>query len=119
MKIRLLALMTLQAALLASIPAQAHGPRARVHFGVFVGAPLFWGYPYYYPPPPYAYYPAPAYYPPSPPVYVERDQPAADAPAQSWWYYCDQTRSYYPYVKTCPGGWQRVAPTPAPSGGQP
>ena len=113
---RLLALLTLLAALPASVPAQAHGPRARVHFGVVVGAPLFWGYPYYYPPPPYAYYPTPVYYPPSPPVYVERDQPAPDAPAQSWWYYCDPSRSYYPYVKSCPGGWQRVAPTP-PSGG--
>ena len=115
---RILALMALVATLLASIPAQAHGPRARVHFGVVVGAPLFWGYPYYpyYYPPPYAYYPAPVYQPATPPVYVERDQPAAEGPAQNWWYYCDQSQSYYPYVKTCPGGWKRVAPTPNPGG---
>jgi len=117
MRMRLFAWTALAAALCASVPAQAHGPRARVSFGVVVGGPLYWGYPYpYYYPPPYGYYPAPVYHPAPAPVYVERDQPAADAPAQSWWYYCEQSRSYYPYVKTCPGGWQRVAPTP-PSGG--
>ena len=109
---------------LASGAALAHGRGGRVHFGVFIGAPL-WYYPsYYYPPPPY-YYP---YYPPpvvvqpsSPPVYVER--PTESAPAnqpaqqQGWWYYCEQTRGYYPYVKSCPGGWQKVPPAPPQAGG--
>ncbi len=114
--------LVLLATALASGTASAHGPRGRVHFGVHIGAPL-WYYPsYYYPP---AYYYPPPYYPPvivqsSPPVYVERpaEPAAAQEPAQQgWWYYCEQTRGYYPYVKTCPGGWQRVAPAPAPAGG--
>ena len=63
MKPRLIALIVLLAGALVSGAAFADGRRGRVHFGVFVGAPLFWGYPYHYPPPPYAYYPAPVYYP--------------------------------------------------------
>lgn len=109
---------------IASAPAVAghrhHG--GHVRFGVFVG-PGFWypspyyGYrPYYYPP----YYYPPYYYPPvvaglaSPPAYVEQggSQPAP-APSQSnWWYYCADAKAYYPYVRQCPGGWQRVAPQP-------
>jgi len=118
MKPRLIALILLLAGALVSGAAFAqHRGGGRVHFGVFVGAPLFWGYPFYYPPPPYAYYPAPVYYPASPPVYVERELAGPEAPAQSWWYYCEQTRGYYPYVKTCLGGWQRVPPAPPPAGG--
>ena len=57
-------------------------------------------------------YPAPVVVQQSPPVYTER-QDAAPAPeAQSYWYYCAATRGYYPYVKECPGGWQKVAPAP-------
>jgi hypothetical protein len=43
------------------------------------------------------------------PTYVERSPPAEPA-AQVWWYWCAEARAYYPYVKECPGGWQRVAP---------
>jgi len=95
-------------------PASAHG-HADVHFGLYMGGPLGW--PYYYPP---AYYPSPYYYPPavvqpsSPPVYVERQDAAPEsAPSSSYWYYCQESKAYYPYVKQCPGGWQRVAPEPA------
>lgn len=46
----------------------------------------------------------------APPVtYVEREQPAEPV----WWYWCNESRAYYPYVKDCPGGWQRVAPQSA------
>lgn len=101
---------------LASMPAQAQwhhgywGPRV----GVYIGP----GYPGYYYPPPY-YYPPAVVVPAQPPVYVEQGQVAAapvqQAPAQSSsWYYCAASRSYYPYVKECPGGWQQVAPSPAP-----
>ena len=89
-----------------------------VRFGFYVGVPI--GAPYWYYPP-YAY-PYPYYYPPvvsvaSPPVYVEQPggaaQPApAPAPAQNYWYYCAASKAYYPYVKECAGGWQRVAPQP-------
>lgn len=98
-----------------SADANAHGPRGRVHFGVQIGAP--W-YPYWYHPWPYYYYPAPVVVDRSePPVYVERDEPAEAAAPQGWWFYCEQTKTYYPYVKTCPGGWQKVPPTPPAAGG--
>ncbi len=92
------------------------GGHARV--GVFIGVPLFYGsayYPYYAPP----YY-HPPYYPPtvvsSPPVYIEQGttqaSPAQGALPEGWWYYCSESRAYYPYVKECPGDWQRVPPRP-------
>lgn len=28
----------------------------------------------------------------------------------AYWYFCNATRSYYPYVRQCPGDWQRIAP---------
>jgi len=112
----------LAAGALASSAASAHGPRGRVHFGVHIGAP-FWYYPHYYYPPPRYYYP-PVIVQSAPPVYVERPTEFVERPAEStapeaagWWYYCEQTRGYYPYVKSCPGGWQRVPPAPAPAGG--
>ena len=91
-----------------------HGGHASI--GVFVGAPLYWGWPgpyYGYPPPYYAYSP-PVVVAPSPPVYVERgdDEGAPPRSSKNYWYYCDRPAGYYPYVKECPGGWQRVAPTP-------
>jgi hypothetical protein len=80
-----------------------------VRFGVFIGGPLY--YPY---PPVYAPFYAPAYYPPvarpySPPVYVEQT-PAQ--PASADWYYCADAKAYYPYVRDCPAGWQRVPSQP-------
>lgn len=33
------------------------------------------------------------------------------APAQ-YWYYCAPAHAYYPYVPSCPGGWQAVPATP-------
>jgi hypothetical protein len=82
-----------------------------VGIGVPVGVPYYGyygygAYPYYYPP----YYSAPVVVQQQPSVYVEQ-QPAA-APAQGYWYYCNDTRAYYPYVKDCASGWQRVAPQP-------
>ena len=99
------------AASMVSAPALAwyhhgYGPR----FGFYIGP----GYGSY--PPPY-YYPPVVVQPAPPPVYIEQNpQPAysAPAPAQNSWYYCAGSRSYYPYVKDCPGGWQQVAPQPAP-----
>jgi hypothetical protein len=34
------------------------------------------------------------------------------APATGTWYFCPSSGSYYPYVQTCPDGWQTVAATP-------
>lgn len=104
--------------------ALAHGygrpyyPRNSVYFGLNVGAP--WGYPYYsYPAPVYVprvYVPSVAPVIVSPPaVYVEQQTaaPPVTTPLESgYWYYCNDSQAYYPYVNECPGGWQKVAPTP-------
>lgn len=83
-----------------------------VHFGLYFGAPLGWN-DWDYPPPYYYYPPRVVVVPSSPPVYVQQpsEQPAPEA-QQYWWYYCPGSKTYYPYVKQCPGGWQRVAPHP-------
>ena len=94
-----------------------HGPR--ISFGIGFGAPFY--SPFYYAPYPYypRYYPAPVVVEREP-VYVERDpvpaqpaQPQAQPQAPAgYWYYCSESGGYYPYVKECAGGWQRVAPQP-------
>lgn len=99
-------------------PALAYGGhhgghyRSHVRFGVFIGAPAFW----YYPPP--YYYPPVVAVPSSPPVYIEQSEtqaaPAAPEQSPAYWYYCADQKAYYPYVKQCPGGWQRVSPQPPP-----
>jgi hypothetical protein len=99
---------------LASTSAMADRD-GHVRFGVTLGVPLY--APYYG----YAYpaYPYPAYPPvvvqSAPPVYVEQGAAQAvpaPAPAAADWYYCPASKSYYPYVSECPGGWQRVPSQP-------
>jgi hypothetical protein len=94
-----------------SAMAWHHGPR--VSLGFTFGP--YWG-PYWGP----AWYPAPMYYPPavvvaSPPPgpvqYVERSDQQQALPS-GYWYYCETSRGYYPYVKECPSGWKAVSPTP-------
>ena len=90
---------------------------------VIVGVPFFvpfyYPYPYYYYP---LYYPFPYYYPPVaatpylPPAYIEQGA-AVPAPPEAFWYYCQSANGYYPHVKECPEGWQRVAPQPPPVSG--
>lgn len=109
---------TLAALLIASIAAEPALARHHSHSRVRIGIGLHFGvplavFPYYYPPPYYYYSPS---YPPvvtsQPTVYVEQGSQPAPQPAQNYWYYCADSRAYYPYVKDCPGGWQRVAPQP-------
>ncbi len=113
---------------LADYPRHAygygHGHGGNVRFGISIGVPIFG--PRYYPAPYYGYpayiHRAPVYaHPPvvvqssAPPVYIERETaPAAVAPAQAQndWYYCAESRAYYPYVAQCPAGWQRVPAQP-------
>jgi hypothetical protein len=100
-----------------SAMAQHGGHGYGYGFGISLGFPLY--VPGYYPP----YYPYPAYaYPPavvesySPPVYVEEGvAQAAPAPSQAQgdWYYCAASKTYYPYVRECPAGWQRVPAQPS------
>jgi hypothetical protein len=116
---RMKAALTLSAVLLgatASAPVLAWH-HTRVHFGVVIGAPFFpWYYPpYYYP---YYYPPAVVAVPAAPTTYIEQggtQSPPAQQ-AQGYWYYCAESKTYYPYVKECPAGWQRVTPKPAPGG---
>lgn len=56
------------------------------------------------PPPPPKYVPPPVQ---PAPVYIE--QPAASG----MWYYCKSSGQYYPYVRTCPEGWEELPPVPA------
>ena len=81
-----------------------------VRFGFAFGFPL---YPpaSYYPPAPY-YYP-PAVVAPGPTTYVERSEEAPPAPRSYYWYYCPDSKTYYPYVRECRSPWQRVSPQPA------
>jgi hypothetical protein len=118
MRTAALALLVALVGVLASESALAHG-RGRVSIGVGFGFGYpYWGWgpywgPWYYPPP-YYYPPAAVYVPAQPTTYIEQGgTPAADA--GGWWYYCDISRGYYPYVKECPSGWQRVPPAPPPA----
>lgn len=114
---RLLALVILAGLLGAtSATALAHGGghgSSHLSLGFTFGVPLG----YYYYPPPYYYYP-PAYYPPAavlqppPAVYVERSDVVPETAGT--WFFCKDSNSYYPYVKQCPGGWQRVPAQPPP-----
>jgi hypothetical protein len=99
----------------AALAGGGHG-HSRVVVGFNFGYPVYAPW-YYYP----AYYPAPYYYyppayvsPPAPTQYVERNDVAPEAaPAPSMWYFCRDANAYYPYVKQCPGGWQRVPAQPS------
>lgn len=92
--------------------------------GIYMGPGAFWGPPLYprpfYYPSPYGYGPyyAPApvvVVPPTQQVYIEQHSEPVEPVHENrrFWYYCDDARSYYPYVKECPGGWQKVLPLPA------
>ena len=60
---------------------------------VYVAPPV-----YYAPPPPVAY-----------PYYGAQQQ------RPYYWYYCQNPQGYYPYIKSCPGGWMTVVPNVTPA----
>ena len=105
--------------------AQAHlhghhphhgGPRVSLSFGPYYGP---WGYsPYFYDPFFYSrrWNDRPIIIEqPAPQVYVEQPQVYSQAaPNNNYWYFCEAAQAYWPYVKECPGGWQRVVPQPPP-----
>jgi len=89
--------------------------------GVFIGLGAYgywpyWGYPYGYAYPSYYSYPTDPYY--VPPVYMEQDPmlPRNAMPNNpgAFWYFCPDSRQYYPSVQSCPSDWQRVPSTPPP-----
>jgi hypothetical protein len=68
---------------------------------------------YFYPEPVYPY-PDP-YIPPV--VVVQPTVPVAPtapvpAAAPQYWYYCEASQNYYPYIATCPSGWKMIPTTP-------
>lgn len=95
----------------APAPSEAHG---RVFIGVGVGP--YWGWGWGYPGPYYWGYRPYPYYGYAPPVvaqeqmYIEQQPPAAPAaPAEdAYWYYCPDSREYYPNVPSCSQAWVRV-----------
>lgn len=91
----------------------------RWHHGPHEGRVGWWwivaGTWYFYPWPVYPY-PDPYI----PPVVVVQPAPAPEtappevqpqAQVQNW-YYCEASKSYYPYVSSCPAGWKEVPATP-------
>jgi hypothetical protein len=117
--------------------ACASGAAHAARVGVYVGV----GGPWYYPVVPAPYYygygPAPVVVtpPPDAPDYVEQGQPQGGGPGADYaqgpaagpggqsyngdgggdtWYYCDASRTYYPYVKQCSSGWRAVPAQQAP-----
>ena len=93
-----------------------HGGGGGWHGGLWIGPgwgwdPWWWGapgYPYY---PYYPYYSDPAVIQHQPQEYIQR---APQQEQQYYWYFCPDSKNYYPYVKRCPSGWLRVVPPQAP-----
>lgn len=69
---------------------------------------------YFYPMPSYPY---PNPYEPAPPWSLP--MPAPSAPPAQFWYFCDESQRYYPYVATCPGNWRQVPATQGPAASAP
>jgi len=106
--------------------SRGHGYGGHARIGISVGVPLFatgyyyspyYAYPAYVYRPPVYVYPSADYRTYAPTEYVERSvvqvpQVQSLAPASGDWYYCAASSAYYPYVKECPSGWQRVPAQP-------
>lgn len=118
-------------AMLSTAPAYAEGGHG--HGGHYGGHGGYWGggwivpaliggaiaYDLTYPHPVYAqpyllYDPYPVYVQPAPvysqpaPLYA----PSVPPPSVPMWYFCAASNGYYPYVTSCPSGWQTVPATP-------
>ena len=84
------------------------------HYG-YGGSGFFVGFPYYWP-----YYSYPPYYsssagiiPATPPVYIQQGTvPKVQSLESNSWDFCSNPKGYYPHVKECPAGWQRIEPQP-------
>lgn len=122
-------------AVLAPSLSHAHGRYYGSRIGVGINLNLFpgfyhrpyyaagyYGYPYYYPEvvvnPVILANPQPTvvYVDSSPSNYtsVPRNQISNAPPAQSEnvWYYCHNPDGFYPSIKSCPAGWQKVPARP-------
>ena len=95
--------------LTSPVPSEAGG-HVFFNFTIPLGVgPWWWGpaYPYYA----YPYYAAPpVVVRQSPPVYIPQQPPQPP----TYWYYCPNSRTYYPYVNECASGWLTVVPPTSP-----
>ncbi len=103
---------------LALVPAVAHSVAARADYrfrrvddgGFYFGMGPAWGWGPWWTPPPMYYSPPPVIVTPPPRItYIAPERPR---PRPYYWYYCESSKTYYPYVKKCPGGWMKVVPHP-------
>lgn len=125
-------------AILSASPAYAMGGNGGGHSGGHGSYGGFWGggwivpaliggaivndltYPYPQYAQPYPLYnPYQVYAQPSPvyqlaPVYAQPSPAYAPSapPSEPVWYFCKASNGYYPYVSSCPSGWQTVPVTP-------
>ncbi|NNM80302.1 MAG: hypothetical protein HKM01_07595, partial [Gallionella sp.] len=60
---------------------------------------------------PYGY--APSYGYVDVPVYTPAVTPTLIQPTVQYWYFCAASKTYYPYVSSCPTGWTPVPATPS------
>lgn len=67
---------------------------------------------YFYP---WPVYPYPNPWVPAPSALVPGEVVPPVPPTQ-YWYYCDSSRTYYPYTAICAEGWKQVPATPAGAG---
>lgn len=67
---------------------------------------------YFYPSPVYPY---PNPWEPSTVIVTPPTAIAPQAPPAEYWYYCEASEAYYPYVTFCPGGWKQVPARPIDS----
>lgn len=56
--------------------------------------------------------PQTVYVQPAPVAYAPNYAPAMAASSVQYWYFCPAANAYYPYVTSCPSGWQSVPATP-------
>lgn len=89
-------------------------------FGLGVATGALLSYPYYYQPY-YPYYSRAYYYPyryaPATQMIV-RERTYTREPGYSagdTWYFCRAANAYYPYVRSCAGGWEKVPAVPPSS----
>ena len=83
---------------------RSRGARAFISPSLIVPFGAYWG-PRWEP-----YNDPPVVIAPSPRIYVQ-PSPVVEPPPV-YWYYCDASQAYDPYVPQCPDGWRPVPPTP-------
>lgn len=108
-------------ALLLAIPWMSYAGHGHYGHGHHGGTRVFIGGSFWFGPPPFwgprYYYGGPVYYAPPPVIvqpstrYIERGQEETE-----YWYYCENPQGYYPYIRSCPGGWMKVVPDTVPPG---